>query len=356
MNHKTILSIVTAALLAFQLAAPVGVNAQSPMSALNRGADTPEAARAKAEHVDKTQKLFDHGAAGRPKFSVLEEVRAMQGLPATKANVAAVLGRLRTTPVMNHSESVQLVRLAGDLHAQSTDEKDKAEIRGLLAALATSSANPLLGQAAALTYSRLGYFPDTLGVLATARQKGFITNDHYFGDLAHLLPDVKSGNDQLRVVHLLTDGKNAHARMILNNLMMADHVFEGLTPAAAQGVLTLMTSNPPGFNSIPTAIGGVDMLNYNDWLVANVRVSSHLSKEPQRSTVARLVKVDTTDPRALVSMMHWDETANLVKDAMSPTELAKIDSRIAAWAATSDSPWIKQVSDRARANLAAVKK
>jgi len=351
MNHKTILSIVTAALLAFQLAAPVGVNAQSPMSALNRGADTPEAARAKAEHVDKTQKLFDHGAAGRAKFSVLEEVRAMQGLPATKANVAAVLGRLRTTPVMNHSESVQLVRLAGDLHAQSTDEKDKAEIRALLSATATSSANPLLGKAAALTYSRLGYFPDSISVLSTARRKGFITDNNYYGDLVHLLPFVKNGNEQQQLLQLVADGNNAFARVVLVNLMQSPQASDRLTPVAARQVADLVTRNPPPFNSPPDTLSLVEAMNYNEWVVANVQLTAKFTKEPEHVVLARLVKVDGADPRSLVALMRFEPTAGMVREALDQGTLAKMDSALASYAAGSKNDWVKQAATEARGKL-----
>ncbi|MCY7317490.1 MAG: hypothetical protein LH617_01960 [Ramlibacter sp.] len=349
MSSRKLLSVTAGVLLSLQLllapTAEVSAQARTPRP------ETAEAAKLKTEHEDKAQKLFDHGEPGRPRFSVLEEVRATKALPATSANVAAVLGRLRNVPIMEHSESVQLVRLAGDLHRESKNEKDKAEIRSLLSATATSSANPLLGKAAALTYSRLGYFKDSISVLSTARRKGFIPDDDYYGDLVHLLPFVKNANEQQQLRQLVADGNNAFSRLILVSLMQASNTFDQLTPVAARQVADIVTKNPPLFTNPPDTLSLTEVMSYNDWAITHVRLTAKFTKEPEAVVMARLVQVDKPDPRSLVALMRWEPTAGMVREGLDAGSLAKMDKALENYAAGSKNDWIKQAATDARGKL-----
>ena len=337
---------LVAMLLLWQIVHPVA--AQAPSDAA-----TPMAREAMRAHA---QKLWDtYRGAGRGGEQALSEIMATRSFPATRENAAAVLAVLNSKA--SRDERIWLVRLAGHLHLRlSNDAQAQADIRGHLTGLATNTDDAALGKVAALTYSSIGYFPDSLAVLARARSRSFITDNDYFGDVAHLFPDAPAV-EQTKLLQVLRDGNNSYSREIFANYLKSKDVLKALTPEATLSAIGFLGKEEPAFSAPANAVGGGDLLRYEEWLSATVALNAQATREPERIVMARMLKVDGADPRKLIATLLSESSSALVRDAMDRSTLNKIDAAIAGFAAqNSRNAWIQEVAASARANLAEPKK
>ncbi|MEO5670733.1 MAG: hypothetical protein ABIR26_08595 [Ramlibacter sp.] len=309
------------------------------------------AARAQA------QKLWDQyrDKAGRPGGAeALVQIMSTRALPATKENSAAVLALLRSN--FSPDEKVFLIRIAGAQAVELDDKQARADIQAFISALALGTEDPVIGEAAALMYSRMGFYPDSLTVLARARAKNHISDNDYFGDLAHLLPAATSAQDQTKILRLLSDGKNSLAREILANLLLDRQIVTTLTPAAITDSIAFLAQSEPAFSASPTTISGVDVLRYGYWMNALVGLNAKATGEPERIVMARLLKIDGANPKTLIAVLNYEPNAVLVRSALDRRSLDKIDAVVADFGEKSKNGWVQELVATARTNLVEPKK
>jgi len=275
-------------------------------------------------------------------------------LPATKENAAAVLALLRSN--VSRDEKVLLIRVAGAQVVELDDRQAKADIQDFLSGLAKGAEDPVLRNAAALMYSRMGYSSDSLAVLARAHAKGDIGDNNYFDDLAHLLPDAPTVVDQRNILKLLADGNNGFSREVLASLLVNREIIKGLAPAAVTDAMAILAPNEPTFSDDPTRISGVDVIRYGYWMSAVVGLTAQATGEPERIVMARLLKIDGVNPKTLIAVLNHEPNAALVRAGLDRESLEKMDAAIAGFAEKSKNGWVQELAATARTNLVEPKK
>ncbi|MEO5672288.1 MAG: hypothetical protein ABIR26_16495 [Ramlibacter sp.] len=255
---------------------------------------------------------------------------------------------------IGRDDKVVLIRIAGAQAVELEDKQARADIQTSLSRLAMTTEDPVLGRAAALMYSRMGFYPDTLALLASARARKHIGDDEYFGDLGYLLP-IASGADQVKIAKLLIEGKNGFSRVVLASLFTNRDLVGTLTPSALSDVTAFLTQNEPTFSSSPS-IGGTDVFRYADWLNAVVGLTAKATGEPERVVMARQLRIDGADPKTLIAALHNEQNAALIRAAFDRRSLEKIDTAIASFAQQSKTSWVQELAATGRANLAGPKK
>ncbi len=343
--NTNIISIVT--LTAFLICQVSPVTAQAFL-------DPQRSAPLTSVQAQQLWQAYRDNAGNADGKAALEQIEAARTLPATKANAAAVLALLRSN--VSRDEKVVLIRIAGAQVVNLDDQQARADIKGFLSELAVGTEDPVLGKAAALMYSRMGYYSDSLAVLALARAKGYIGDNDYFGDLAHLLPAATAAVDQQKILKLLADGNNSFSREVLASLFLDRQIVVALAPAAATDALALLAPNEPTFSTNPTRISGVDILRYGYWMNAVVGLTAQATGEPERSVMARLLKIDGNNPKILIAVLNNQPNAALVRDGFDRQSLEKIDAAIASFAEKSKNDWVQELAAAARTNLVEPKK
>lgn len=309
------------------------------------------AARAHAQQLWEGYRASAGGPGGK---DALEQIAAVRTLPATKENAAAVLGLLRSN--VSRDEKVLLIRIAGAQFLDLDDKQARADIQGFLSGLAMGTEGPVLGNAAALMYSRMGYFSDSLAVMARAHAKGYIGDDDYFGDLAHILPGAPTAVDQRNILKLLADGNNSFSREVLASLLRNRDLGKLMAPAAVTDALALLAANEPTFSNSQTTISGSDVFRYADWMSAVVGLTAQTTGEPERLVMARLLKIDGVNPKTLIGVLNYESNAALVRAGFDRQSLEKIDTTIASFAEKSKNASVQELAAAARANLVEPKK
>lgn len=248
-------------------------------------------------------------------------------------------------------EKYAQMRQLGQQYRDSRDPATRAAIAARLAATATTPGDPVLGRAAALFYANLGFFTDSLPVLAKARSLGHMTDNDYYADLARLFPLAPAAS-QDAILRELVAGQNGFSREILADMLRSRHLVSSLSPAlAGQAALFLGKAGPP-FPADVRRFGASDALRYDDWLVATVVLNARISGEPERAILARLLAVDGGDPRKLIAVLMSPEAGAWVRAALDRAAQEKVDAAIQAYArANAASAWIQEIADTARRNL-----
>lgn len=340
--------------LVLLFAAPVF--AQSPFT-------TPAPARSAADYGAawnaqraKTQEQWDQyrinpSGAGH---AALAGIASTRSLPGTKGNTADVLRLMESSDAATDDRQM-LARIAGDLHDDLGRNGDKAtqrDVQESLSRLARNEKDPKVRKTAVLTYSRMGWFQDSLPLLAAARP--LLGDRPYHQELAHMLL-VAPPDAQLKIVKALEDGEghnNDLGKEIIANLLRDENAMKQLSPAAVGPLLALMRKQEPVFGSPPQAMGSTTIGAYTDWFNSVVALTAKATGEPPRLVVARLLNLND-DPRKLVALFDDEHSAMLVRQAMAARDLDKVDASLAAFAARySSNPNVQGFVRGARRNLA----
>jgi hypothetical protein len=348
MNRKSISLVAVAALLLSQV---VGLLVE-PAAAQGTSMGPLQVPRAST--ISQIQDLWEtyrtkYAGSGKNGREILDQILSSRSLPATKENIASVLSLLRSN--VTREEKDALTRLIGALYLGIDDPQARGDIQRFLSAMARNTDDPALGRVTALTYSRLAYFPDSLAVLAHARSVGFIKDNEYFGNIAHLLPAAPAG-DQPQFLKLLSEANNGYSREILANLLKDKEILKSLTPAASATAAGILARFEPTFSNPANAFGGFELLRYEDWISASVALNAQISGEPERIVMARMLTIDGADPRKLIAVLSSESASIVVRAAFDRRSLEKIDTAIANFAKqNSGNPYIQELVGVARANL-----
>ena len=200
-----------------------------------------------------------------------------------------------------------------------------------------------------------GFSPDSLAILARAHAKGHISDNDYFGQIARLLPEAPGVVDQMTILKLVAEGKNSFAAEILADEFLERRIVNALAPTAVVAAAAILARNEPTFSSDPTRIGGVDVARYGHWMNATVGLNAKITGEPEQVVMARLLKIDGANPKALIAVLHYEPNAALVRAGLDRRSLEKIDNAIAVFAEKSNNEWVRQLAAEARTKLAGPK-
>lgn len=168
------ISLAVAALVCASHWSVPPVRAQSPFVS-PRPSAVPTVDQRRAERAaqrDKNQKLWDDWRAKRGGHDELARIATQPaGLRPTKANADSVIGLMRDNFTSNRNKAM-LARMAGDLYRNLGEQRDaqtQEQVRAFLAGVVRDEQDQEFQRAAAFTYSRLGWFPDSMQLFQRSR-------------------------------------------------------------------------------------------------------------------------------------------------------------------------------------------
>ena len=278
-------------------------------------------------------------------------IRIERELAPTAANVSAAVARLGRTSSMDEERS--LVRLLGQLHFKSPDTAVRATIERLLVSLAAApGTQKAVATAAVTTYSRMGYFGDSIAVVNRAQAAGLLHPDDYYRELVVMVAGAPSA-DQLKLLRMIRAGNNAFGLELMADLLVHRETVESLETPVLQEAQALLADREPGFSSEPGSFGVSSMKRYQDWMMASVLVDSRVRGEPHHVNMARRIKFIESDPRKLLSVLATEPTAPIARAGLDRAAVRRIDAVLVDYARQHPQSLIRETTAEARTTLAA---
>jgi hypothetical protein len=265
---------------------------------------------------------------GQDGGAVLDAVHAV-GLAPSAQNVKAVRAALSQTS--NPRERVGLIRLLGSLHSQLEDAGERQALLEDLRQLSASD-DVEVRRSAVLAYSRLGFFPDSLKMLAEARAAESIGPDDYHMELAHMLP-LATDSAQFEIVRDLASGGSPLSRDIVASSLMSPDYASSIPKAVAREVFTMLAENEPVFSGDPQAYGLSDAIRYAEWLHGMANLHHALTGETQQSFLQRRLLDDGADPRKLVAAAQLTNFDGGLSQALGADASGRVTARLNRFAA-----------------------
>jgi hypothetical protein len=305
------------------------VVAQSPLISRDRAQEMNQREAAR----DRAQKEWDKIRIGpiRADHDAIAKIAAEGSLRPSRNNTDDVLRLMESAGSSSDREAFAII--AGDLYRGVGPDGDKSiqrDVQESLSRVARNDKDPKVRKTAALTYSRLGYFPDSLSVLAGARP--LLGDQSYHQQLAQMLLAAPA-DGQVRIIREFEYGEgrnNDLGKRVVTNLLRDENAMAFLTPIAVTPLLALLKKQEPDFGSPPESMGVMTISGYADWLNAVAVLTATASGEPPAAVVSNMVKLDG-DPRKLVAMFDDAQIAALVRSSLSAKDLDAVDAKLAAF-------------------------
>ncbi len=221
------------------------------------------------------------------------------GLPRTAANTTAIQTLLAATS--DPTEKIGLIRLLAAQYEQTSASPRNDLIIRDLRLLATSSDKDV-ARAATFAFCRLGFLPGFEDVLGHAFKTSLITNDDYFGEIAHALATAPAG-DQARLARQLRESRNRYAaEIVAMGINSARPPATWATETRAEFAL-LLESTQPVFTQSPGRYDVQEAVQYANWLNALAIVrASVLNREGAEFILGKL-NDPGTDPRKAMAFL-----------------------------------------------------
>jgi transposase-like protein len=284
--------------------------------------------RAPSEQLEKGKALFaQYNAQHRNNPTqgrrILDEVYAL-GLPTTAESVTAIRAALASQ--VSNEEKVALARILSRLYTpENLTGLNDAIVRDLKGI--SNSGDRDLARAATLAYSRLGYFADWPDVLLSARTRGVISADTYFGELAHLAPFAPA-NDQLILLKAIRNAKNIYASEILAMAVNNPETNAKFSPETRAEITALLEETEPNFGQ---ALGHFDYIEadrYSVWLRAFASLKGSAFNKKGAELIMGKLNNDQTDPRKIMAFFTSRYGASVIKDIGERSRFEVILQRI----------------------------
>ncbi len=242
--------------------------------------------------------------------SNVETIIAIQakGLPITAKNVESIRNLLASNS--KKEEKIALLRLLGILYTY--DNKSNANhliVQDLRHHINSNDKDICL--AALLTFSRLGYFSDSVEVLKHAYDKKLLDENGYLGEIAHLLPFAPT-TDQHKLLAILSTGNNSYANEVLiSNFTQASRI-KKLDPSIKKVLRLHFEKNQPNF---PLAIGEysvIDSIRYSNWLQSSTMLEIDMTGKTYQELIFKHLNNPDLDPRKIIVFLSATEGKYLI--------------------------------------------
>lgn len=250
----------------------------------------------------------------------LDKIRTL-GLKQSKENKDIIAELLKNR--ISEDEKIGLLRL----YANQFDPKipDNGILKDL-EEIFKSSNSPRLQAEVALAYSRVGSISKGFDFLSVARSSSSISEDQYYGELAH---NYFRANqlEQKKIIVDISKSDNSYARQILvNNFSNLDLSGVKGTSGVAE-VLDFVKNNEPKFSG--DSLSAFDLLAYKDWLVAYGKLNGKVTGQPSNQFILNHLLNQDRDPRALISYFSSPENTEFARENFSLADRQRIlDSMI----------------------------
>jgi hypothetical protein len=258
---------------------------------------------------------------------VLDEMYAL-GMVKNAENVKAI--RALIASKVTNEEKVALARILGGLYSADDPTGMNATIAQDLRGL-THDGQKDVARAATLTFSRLTYFPDSPEVLLSAKKRGLIDMDEYYGELAHLTAYAPA-NEQANLVSTIRNGKNRYAAEILAFVSQEAAIMKKFYPETKKQILSLLEEHEPEFSKV--AIGEfdyTDAVRYSTWLHATATLNRDVKNTKYHDLIMARLNDEKIDPRKIMAFLASSEGKRLIKDIGRREPFESMHQRIALY-------------------------
>lgn len=268
------------------------------------------------------QKLIDQykvsvGGENGKKTSILEDVKSL-GLVSSEKNLKLIESSLMASN--SPEERVNLVRIMGDFYSKENSKEKNLRIRkNLQASMQDGSVE--VASAAILSYSRMGYFDDSLVVLKQGFLRKKIDRDTYGAELAHLIWYAESHNQNL-VLSEIENNNTEYARRVFNNNLSKKMLREKIASDSKKNILNFLLANEPKFSISIGEFSMVEAFAYSDWLHSIAVLINETQPESYERVIFRSIGQVTSNPKKTIAFLISDEGKAYFSSA--PTDEIKV--------------------------------
>jgi hypothetical protein len=292
----------------------------------------------------------DYLAKGKNTLSgrqALEKI-SIAGLPVTPANIAATRNLL-ASKISDH-EKISSIRILAGMYLPDDKLGTNSAIYRELKVQANSNQREI-ARAATFGFSRLGYFADSDETLQHALKNQNISDDEYYGELAHIVR-FAPGNEQVRFLSKIAQSRNSYSIEILANLIHEANGLKKFTPQSKKVLWTILQNNEPTFPAALGEYGFVDAFRYENWLHANATLASALTATSYNDFILERLNSPKTDPRKVIAFLSTKEGKEFVAGVGDAKKFALANEHIQQYADSFPSNvFVKELVESAGASL-----
>lgn len=240
-------------------------------------------------------------------LDTLDELN-VNGFFGTNKNIKELDERFRLSKDIE--EKIRLARLYNSAYFHTEDNLVRQDISRKLTALLRSEDNTSVGRALAFSHSRLIFDNQTKENLSTAFAKKFLTEDDYYGELAHVFQGAPDSS-RSEIISEISKSRNRYASEITADLLI-NSPNPGLPKADRLLLIQYLNEFPPGFGATPTSFGMTDAIRYEQWLRAIANLESQDKSVSPELLIFQKLSARETDPRAAIAFLLSPEAEKLV--------------------------------------------
>ena len=282
-------------------------------------------ASVKNKRMIRSQELFSQYQsfyAGRNPDApaLLDAIRGL-GLPPTPENISEVHRMIESS--VPEEEKVALTRIYGRFHADSTDPQVKEEILRELGAWVKEPDAGQIGKSAVHTYSRLGFFPDSIDLLNSAKNTKLMTEEEYYADLVYFI-SVAPPPKKSSILDMLKASKNSSVHESLADLLVNNSDARSLPSDVASKAQAILKTGEPSFSKDPAEFVKADALRYEKWIAAMARLDNQMYGKPEGAFLFDKLTRPDVDPRKIIAVLMSFESVALIRSEAGPQAIEKL--------------------------------
>lgn len=241
------------------------------------------------------------------RISLLSRVHA-QGVSPTKTNITSLRNLLGGK--LSDGERVIVVKIIGEMYTLDDSAGFNSAIERDIRSHIYSGAREV-ARAAIFSFSRMGYFEDSLSVLAYAREKKLIGIDEYFGEIAHALPNAPKYR-QNELVSILATEDNPYGIEVVTMHIVHPVASSGLYPETLLSLEKLLARNEPNFPLALGQFGYNDAFRLTEWLHARAALHVRLGRGTYSGFVLSYLNAPKTDARKILAFLSSPEGGKMI--------------------------------------------
>ena len=249
-----------------------------------------------------------------------ETLQKIQNLGLNKTEQNLNTASILLNDANSDEEKITLIRIIGNFYSPNDHLTKNQDVLKKIRDAAASK-QPNVAAAAALTYSRLGYFTDTVPLLKRSMELGFLKKNEYAGELAHLIWHAKL-NEQRLLATELSANDSIYAAEILANYFSDESYREKINPDLKFDILEYVIKNEPAFSNTIGEYSIFHALAYSEWLHTVALLTNDTQTESYDRVIMRYLGQVTSSPKKIIAYLSSEQGQKFLSSA--PNSDAKI--------------------------------
>ena len=247
----------------------------------------------------------------------------VRGIRGTSENIGELDRRFKASG--DSDEKTRLARLYNTAYFGAEDALLRGKIAQTVSDLLRSEADPTVGRALALSHSRMYIDEKTQENLEYAYKRNFLSDDDYYGELAHILPGAV-GLARAKVIKELTANHNQYASEIIVDFI-GNSSGSNFSKEEMASLKIYVASSEPKFTGSSTSIGMIDVIRYEQWLKAMVYLENVENSISPGAIVYNKLTSAYVDPRAAIALLISPYGKYLLEDQGNRAYMNEIRQR-----------------------------